>query len=111
MRYVKNLGETGCGTVPGVLEQCGDFPETGRAADGQHEAVLRRCPIWALAREHESLCEDEQRFFGLVLANDSPGLARRRHRRRGEQVCSFVFPAPGDETTAAEQVRSREVRE
>ncbi len=94
-----------------VLEHCGYFPETGRAADGQHEAVLRHCPIWALAREHESLCEAEQRFFGVVLANDSLGLARRQHRLRGEQVCSFVFTVPGDETTAAEQAPRREVRE
>lgn len=94
-----------------VLEHCGYFPETGSAADGRQEVVLRHCPIWALAQEHASLCDAEQRFFGLVLANDSLGLARQQHRQRGEQVCSYVFAAPEDGSTAREQTRSQEVRE
>lgn len=94
-----------------VLEHCGYFPESGRAADGKQEAVLRHCPIWALAQEHESLCAAEQRFLALVLANDSLGLARRQHRRNGEQVCSYVFAAPEDTKTVAQRPRSRDVRE
>lgn len=94
-----------------VLEHCGYLPETAEEGNGRHEAVLRHCPIWSLAQEHESLCDAEERFFGLVLANESLGLERRRHRRRGEQVCSYVFSLPGGERPEAPRVRSSEIRE
>lgn len=94
-----------------VLDHGGYFPETSRAADGQHEVVLRHCPIWALAQDHQSLCEAEQRFFGLVLANESLGLKRVRHRRGGEAVCSYVFAIPDDRPADREQARRSGIRE
>lgn len=94
-----------------VLEHCGYFPEFGRSEDGREEAVLRHCPIWTLAQDHESLCDAEARFLELVLANESLGLKRVRHRRGGEAVCSYVFGAPDDSHAAREQARRSGIRE
>lgn len=94
-----------------VLEHCGYFPEFGSSGDGRQEAVLRHCPIWTLAHDHESLCVAEARFLDLVLANESLELKRVRHRRGGEAVCSYVFGIPDDRSADREQARRSGIRE